>query len=321
MFLGGLGFGVAHAFRRRRMRIIFGFLLALGLSPLTAQTPADVKAIGPIQVEAPLVPQDYVCPMDPDIRSDQPGVCSRCGMKLVLGVPDQVEYPLELKTKPAVLRPGEKTHLTFRIENPKDGSTVTKFEVVHERLFHMFIASRDLTYFIHDHPEPKPDGTFEFDQVFPKAGMYRVLGDFYPSGGTPQLVSKTVFVTADPDAPISLEDATLNPDLDCQHGENTEVELVTDPPQPIAGMKTLMFFRMKPADGLTKWLGAWAHMLAASDDLMDMIHEHPFIADGGPQMQFNLIFPRARTYRVFVQFERNGTVNTVAFNVPVSELK
>jgi hypothetical protein len=61
-------------------------------------------------------------------------------------------------------------------------------------------------------------------------------------------------------------------------------------------------------------------VLAASDDLMDTIHEHPFIADGGPKMQFNLIFPRARTYRVWVQFEREGVVNTVALNVPVSEL-
>jgi hypothetical protein len=62
-------------------------------------------------------------------------------------------------------------------------------------------------------------------------------------------------------------------------------------------------------------------MLAASDDLIDMIHDHPFIADGGPQMQFNMIFPRARTYRVWVQFQRKGVVNTAVFNVPVSELK
>jgi hypothetical protein len=151
--------------------------------------------------------------------------------------------------------------------------------------------------------------------------MYRVLGDFYPSGGIPQLVSRTMFVPGAPDEPVSLGDAKLAPDMEPQHGENTDVELVADPPQPIAGMKTLMFFRLKTAENMQKYLGAWAHMLAASDDLMDMIHEHPFIADGGPQMQFNLIFPRAHTYRVWIQFQRNGVVNTVAFNVPVSELK
>lgn len=61
-------------------------------------------------------------------------------------------------------------------------------------------------------------------------------------------------------------------------------------------------------------------MLAASDDLIDLIHDHPFIADGGPKMQFNIIFPRARTYKMWVQFQRNGVVNTASFTVPVSDL-
>jgi hypothetical protein len=61
-------------------------------------------------------------------------------------------------------------------------------------------------------------------------------------------------------------------------------------------------------------------MLAASDDLIDMMHTHPFIADGGPEIQFNLVFPRVRAYRVWVQFQRNGVVNTVHFDVPVKEL-
>jgi hypothetical protein len=32
---------------------------------------------------------------------------------------------------------------------------------------------------------------------------------------------------------------------------------------------------MTPGDGLEKYLGAWGHMLAASDDLIDMTHTHP----------------------------------------------
>jgi len=82
-----------------------------------------------------------------------------------------------------------------------------------------------------------------------------------------------------------------------------------------------MFFHLDPAEGLEPYLGAWSHMLAASDDLIDMIHDHPVVADGGPQMQFNVIFPRARTYKLWVQFQRKGVVNTAEFNVPVSELK
>jgi len=87
------------------------------------------------------------------------------------------------------------------------------------------------------------------------------------------------------------------------------------------GMKTLLYFKVTPVEGFEKLLGAWGHMLVASDDLIDMIHTHPFIADGGPQVQFNVTFPRARMYRLWVQFQRNGVINTAHFDVPVNELK
>src|SRR5579863_9895342 len=32
----------------------------------------------------------FACPMDPDVRSNQPGVCPRCGMKLSSEIPDPV---------------------------------------------------------------------------------------------------------------------------------------------------------------------------------------------------------------------------------------
>jgi hypothetical protein len=301
------------------VRVLFALFLSLQLCVLAAQTTADAKQPGaPI---APTAPQDYVCPMDKDVRSDKPGVCSRCGMKLVLGIPDDTEYPLELQIQPPVFRAGEKVRLTFRVRDPHNGKTVDHFEIVHEKLFHMFIVSQDLQYFVHDHPVPQPDGTFLYDEVFPKPGMYRVAGDFYPAGGTPQIIANTVIVPGPPGAGIHFEDAVLKPELGVSHCENLDVELITDPPQPIAGMKTLLFFHITPADGIEKYIGAWGHMLVASDDLIDLIHDHPFIADGGPQMQFNIIFPRARTYRIWVQFQRKGVVNTASFTVPVSELK
>ena len=57
-------------------------------------------------------------------------------------------------------------------------------------------------------------------------------------------------------------------------------------------------------------------ILVASDDLIDLIHTHPYLADGSPELQFNLVFPRARMYRIWVRFQRNGAVNTARFDVP-----
>ena len=186
---------------------------------------------------------------------------------------------------------------------------------MHEKLFHLFIVSQDLSFFVHDHPEPAGPDAFRYHAKLPKPGMYRVLADYYPSNGTPQLTPRTIFVPGG-----DLRTPVLEPDLASKHAANLDVELITEPSQPIAGAKTLLFFRVKPGEGLEPYLGAWGRMLAASDDLIDLIHTHPFLADGGPQIQFNLIFPRARTYRMCVQFQRNGVVNTAVFTVPVTVL-
>lgn len=143
-----------------------------------------------------------------------------------------------------------------------------------------------------------------------------MLGDFYPDGGTPQLAVKTVIVPGKTQIAPSLAR-----DYSAKDAANLRVELTTDPPQPIAGTKTMLFFRVTPAEGLEPYLGAWGHMLAASDDLIDMIHEHPMFAVAASQIQFDVIFPRARTYRLWVQFQRQGVVNTAHFDVPVTALQ
>ena len=271
------------------------------------------------QTPAPLPSQNagdvYICPMDPDVRSHNPGKCSRCGMAMVAGLPDPVEYHLDLSVSPRPIKPGQRSSLTFAIHDPWKNRPVANFQVMHEKLFHMFVVSQDLNVFEHNHPTLGSDGKFHYDYVFPKPGMYRVLGDFYPDGATPQLIAKTVIVGGPAPKP-----AVLGRDYSPKNTENLTIELVTEPPQPIARATTQMLLRVKPDDGLEKYLGAWGHMLVASADLIDMIHEHPFIADGGPQIQFNVTFPRAKPYRVWVQFQRKGVVNTAYFDVPVKEL-
>jgi hypothetical protein len=262
-------------------------------------------------------PVEFVCPMHPDVRSSQPGLCPRCGMALVANLPDRIEYPLSLKLNPPTARAGRPLQLAFTVNDPKTGKQVTDFEIIHEKLYHIFVVGQDLNYFVHDHPEKGSDGVFRFNTVLPKPGMYRVLSDFYPQGGTPQLIVKTIVV---PGAPIT-PGVELKPEMSPKQSGNMQVSLTMQPPQPLAGMKTLLFFHLEPSDGLEPYLGAWSHMLAASDDLVDITHDHPFIADGGPTMQFNMIFPRARVYRIWVQFQRKGMVNTAVFDVPVSELK
>jgi len=262
---------------------------------------------------------EFTCPMDREVRSPNPGKCPRCGMRLVAGIPVPTEYRMALRITPPQVPAERPIALEFRVAEPKEGASVKQFEVVHEKLFHLFLVSQDLQWFAHLHPDADMDGRFRLTTQLPKPGVYRLLADFYPRGGTPQLLPRTL-TTAGYVKPIEEGIPALSADLAPKHGENLNVELSLDPPEPIAGKKAMLFFKVSPADGLEPYLGAWGHMLAASADLADTIHEHPFFAEGGPQLQFNLFFPRATMYRVWVQFQRQGVVNTVAFTVPVSKL-
>ena len=262
---------------------------------------------------------EFICPMDRDVRSPTPGKCPRCGMTLVANLPEPSDYPVYLRVNPPQIPSARPITLEFRIADPANGAPVTHFEIVHEKLFHLFIVSQDLEYFAHLHPQF--DGAvFKLDTTLPKPGAYRLLADFYPAGGTPQLVPKTI-TTAGYTVSLDAAIPRLASDLSPKHGENLEASLKLDPPEPIAGKKTMLFVHLTPADGLEPYIGAWAHLLAVSDDLVDTIHEHPFIAHGGPDMQFNIFFPREAVYRVWIQLQRKGVVNTVAFTIPVTSLK
>ena len=132
------------------------FLIPLLAALLAQQPPPQATAEKEAKEAAEQV--DFICPMDKDVRTKGPGKCPRCGMKLVAGIPDPHEYPVNLKLTPRVARPGKPVDMEFRIENPKDGSTVSKFEIMHEKLFHLFMVSEDLSFFAHEHPEYQPGG-------------------------------------------------------------------------------------------------------------------------------------------------------------------
>ncbi|MDE3196190.1 MAG: hypothetical protein KGN84_07595 [Acidobacteriota bacterium] len=258
--------------------------------------------------------------MDPDVRSSKPGKCPRCGMTLEAGIQEPLKYRLNLTVTPRQVPAGKPVELRFELIDPRTDIRAAKFQIVHEKLFHLFLVSSDLGYFVHDHPVAQPDGSFLYRTTLPKPGIYRLLADAYPAGGTPQLLP-VFLTTAGYDKSIAQSTAQLEPDLSTKQAANMKVSLRTDPPVPIPGKKTMLFFHVDPGDGLEPYIGAWGHLLAVSNDLVDTIHEHPIYANGGPDIQFNLFFPRAANYKVWVQFQRKGVVNTASFVVPVKELR
>jgi len=234
-------------------------------------------------------------------------------MQLVAGVPDPIEFRVDLVSFPAAPIPRRPAALQFVVRDPWKGHTVHGFNRIHEKLFHAFVVSEDLEFFEHGHPTFVADGVFQYAVTFPREGVYRVLADFYPEGASPQLSAQTVIVgTPMTSAP------QLARDYSVKRGANLSASLMTIPADPVAGNRTQLRLTVEAPHGLQQYLGAWAHMLAASSDLIDMQHEHPYRTDGDKEIEFQVTFPRAGVYRLWIQLQSEGIVNTVRFDVPVS---
>lgn len=286
--------------------------LTLVLGGLFTRSEAHAQLSG-MSAMPPPIEVVFVCPFDRSIRSVSPGMCGRRGRRvdMVAEVPEPLEFPLELTTTPARLLLGESVRLSFQVRDPWMNNVVTKFAVVHESPFHAFVVSEDLEFFLHEHPRWM-GSAFELDATLPKPGLYRVLADFLPEAATPQLLTRSVFAGGGPAIP-----AVLGRDYAGKQGENLAVELSTTPEDPVAGTTTTLRFVLKPEEGIEPYLGVLGHMLIASDDLIDLTHTHPVTTELGPVAEFAVVFPRPRIYRVWVQFQREGVVNTVHFDVPV----
>jgi len=255
---------------------------------------------------------EFICPMDRDVHAKEPGKCPRCGMKLVAGLPDPIEYPVDLAVTPRRLHPSQPLRLQFRISDPRTKKPHPKLQLIHERLFHLFVIGPGLDYFAHEHPALEADGSFALETRLPTSGTYRLLCDFFPEQGTPQMVAKTLIVPG-----IGPPPKPLAPNLSPQGPLSIE----TEPALPIAAQRTRLVFRLDPLDGFEPFLGAWGHLLIASQDRQDLIHTHPFLAypERG-HLQFNVIFPRPGVHRVWLQIQQSGQVRTVHFDVPVKRL-
>jgi hypothetical protein len=234
-------------------------------------------------------------------------------MTLVAHVPEQIEYTLEVSQSPALLRPGQAATLSLRVLDPATNQPVRRFDIVHEKLMHLFLVNESLQFFAHEHPVLQDDGSFRLNVRLPFGGMYRLLADYYPSGSVPQLSVETLFVSGSCMAPH------LSPSLAPSKSRNLTASLKTDPEQPVTGLETKLFYTLDPAEGLEPYLGAMGHMLVASEDLVDLLHLHPFLTGPG-SVQFNVIFPRPGMYRIWTQFQRASVVNTTVFTVPVTTL-
>src|SRR5262245_55566826 len=211
--------------------VALALLLAVGVSG-QEMMPGTAR---PLLKDMPSTTSGYICPMHPNEVKATPGTCSICGMTLVPGDPmATADYSLKVTTEPRAVKPGQKTKFRITVQHPLTGEPIKEFAEVHDKLFHFFIVSRDMTLFFHEHPVLEKDGSFTIEHTIPAAGQYMLFSDFMPIGGGPQMIA-TPLVTAGFEGDIAASMPTLKPDALVKTANGVKVTLQIEPSKVIAG--------------------------------------------------------------------------------------
>ena len=212
---------------------------------------------------------------------------------------------------------GNKVDLILQV-NSLEGKPVDQFEIEHEKLMHLIIVSKDLSFFDHLHPQYRGKGLFTVIPNFPNGGEYKLFTDFIPKGSDKNVKSKSVKVSGQQVKPVSLiPDKVLTKVIDGKEVTLKFDKLTTD-------NEVKMTYTIKDAktkkdiNDLQSYLGAVGHVVAISGDTNTYLHVHPMNEkSSGPVAEFMTSFPKKGLYKIWGQFKQNGNVFIVPFIVEV----
>jgi len=212
------------------------------------------------------------------------------------------------------LSTGPATPFRFRILGP-DAEPVTRYAISHDKDLHLIVVRRDLAGFQHVHPQRDADGTWSVPLSVTGAGQYRVFADFQPAERTEGLT-----LGVDVAAPGDYQPRTLPAPARTATVDGYTVTLTGDLTPGTASKLTLSVTRDgAPVRDLQPYLGAYGHLVALRDGDLAYLHVHPDGAPGdgrtpaGPQITFYAEVPTTGSYRLYLDFQHNGTVRTARF--------
>jgi hypothetical protein len=297
-----------------------------------------------VQVEASRLGSSdefYLCPMHPDVTDSKEGTCPKCKMKLVKSAPPEAsDFVVKMETVPRAPRAGVPTKLRFTVFHPTTNKQIKEFNLLHDMPFHLFVISQDFNEFQHIHPDLQKDGSFTITTTLPQPGYYKLFFDFFPKGGTPQVIHHHL-VTAGYRGDLLSSQARLKPDTSFSKiVDGVRFDLKLEPAEVFAGREAQLHYHLTdaktktPVTDLKPYLAAWGHTLILSEDATDYLHSHPIenvdeeltLAEraklsGGPNVTFDTFFPRPSNYRVWSQFLRGEKLITVSFTLNAPRLR
>ena len=232
----------------------------------------------------------------------------------------------------AQYQPNKPVEYRFQITDER-GQILKDFDVVHEKQMHFITVRKDGTNFQHLHPAfDKDNGTFTLkDLSLPTDGEYRLFADFTPSDA--QMGPDGTKLPATPYADIKVGDLSkYKPETygeqrfkSSSNGFDINVFLAPHDPSDlglVAGTSSSFAVSVykdgKEYRSLENYLGSKGHMVVFGPDL-EFIHAHTQNDDVPDSfiITFNVHFPKAGTYKAFLQTQAEGKVNTTDYVLKV----
>lgn len=201
------------------------------------------------------------------------------------------------------------------------GKPVNKFDIFQEKIMHLIVVSNDLEHFAHLHPDYKENGRFEVSANFPTPGEYTLFSDYKPAGQKEALSLTNISIPGSVPLPKDLSKYEKIKTL-----SDTKVSLKPSQDKIKAGEEVSLIFDLKDNKNqaikdLQTYLGEKGHLviIKSSSPLTraDYIHAHAIKSKSDENIEFHTKFPKSGTYKMWMQFNRNGNIKTADFWVNV----
>ncbi|MBD2293643.1 hypothetical protein H6G06_09115 [Anabaena sphaerica FACHB-251] len=223
-------------------------------------------------------------------------------------------------TAPKNLAANQPINLVIDIQDTA-GKPINKFDVFQEKLMHLIVVSDDLEHFDHLHPDYKENGKFEVSANFPQPGEYTLFSDYKPAGQKETLSLTKITIPGSVPLPKNLSKYEKTKTV-----SDTKVNFKASKEKIKSGEDVSLNFDLKdsknqPIKDLQPYLGERGHLviIKSSSPLTtaDYIHAHAIKNTTDEKIQFHTKFPQSGTYKMWMQFNRNGKIRTADFWVNV----